>query len=1080
MRTFLCLIMLSSVILADGLENFNNFPETSSSYKDGTFLGQDGSTWTYAQCRGDLSISGKSPCLGRARTPMAQVYSGTIAGGCATLSFVFRKEFSTAVKLDVLVNSTLVATVEDASGGASAGTTVFAGPYSVNIPGDVVLKFQQNYGTAGGQVTIDDIAWTGGGGGPGDDPNISMPASLGFGQIEPGTVKTQSLALANNGLSNTLTISAFNPFSGATGNFSIGAVPATLTPGSASNVPIVYIPGNVSNASHSAIFQLLCNDPSNPTNNVTVTGSTYGPPPPVLSVSNIQYTTDPSGDSPYKGQTVEVVGVVSYIEPNSQKQLVGGYGISDAGGGPWSGVYVYDNVHRPEYGDRIQITAVVDEYYNLTELKSVSAFAVLSASNAMPVTYTTALTVNQEAYEGVLAGISNVTVSDINIGNSNRQWRVSDTVGSCMVDVRCPYRYIWQLNQQLTAIVGHVYYSFGNFMLEPRDDDDFIGRPVMQYALKGTVMTPDGPQSNWYVQIWDDDIVAVTNVPPAGVPLVDTAGLIFPGLIDAHNHPSYNSFPTLAFNNFPFGHRDQWGGDQEYTDWKAKRTEVRTAVNDSGTARITKWGEILELMAGCITMQGQSGYDVMHAHPDIILYNVEQYPARIQTDIFPWTMTAAERDTFMRNISNGLVNASMIHLCEGPDATSLAQFNTLEGWGLLNQTITIIHGTPLGTTEFTKMAAVGAKMVWSPMSNMKLFEATANVKLAHQLGVTVGISPDWTPSGSYNMLEELGYAWYLNQTIFSNYFTAQQLVEMVTVNNAKACGFDNRYGSIRVGYNAGLCVIEAVTNEPYLSLICARPRNVKLVTVDGMPRYGDPAVLQQLGVTGETTLVSGTVRMFNIAINHPFVFYDYETVSQIRSTLATAHGALTPVNELEPDELQFLNLELLQAGPDNIPPFRAENPLAAPANGAQFIIGDPASLTFRRQDFWDDETDSRDLVHQIAIVPQADPAMVLQTITNAVRNYGVLQTDKNLIVPFVPTFDSGATQLVFRFITADHYANTRTTAVNAVAFTVVPEPMGFGLLAGALALLLRRRMQARPSRRASARRERGSPDPLKV
>jgi len=1014
-----------------------------------TFTGIDG-TYTTAGNFGRLAPSLKFDVTGdQIVTPLIMAPTGMTvwikAQGSATSSFLIE-----------VYNGGVWNTLDNITTLPTSATTK---SYALNTS---VTQIRFTFSKVSGQnLSFDDVIVTGTGG-PGDDPNIAVPAALSLGKIEPGTAATQMLAVANTGLSNMLTISVFNPFSGATSNFAPGAFPATLAPGSATNVPIIYIPGNVSNASHSAIFQLLCNDPSNPTNNVTLAGSTFGPPLPVLCVSNIQYTTDPSGDSPYKGQTVEVVGVVTYIEPNSQKQLVGGYGISDTNGGPWSGVYVYDNQHRPEYGDLIKIKAYVTEYFNLTELANVSEFAVLNSSNPVPITYAACSNVNYEMFEGVLVGIRNVTVSDINIGNSNRQWRVSDASGSSMVDVRCPYRYIWRLNQQLTTIVGHVYFSFGNFMLEPRGDDDFIGRPVMQYALKGMVMTPAGPQSNWYVQIQDDDIVAVTNVAPVGVPVVDTAGIIFPGLIDAHNHPSYNSFPTLAFNNFPFGHRNQWGGgggdpiDPEYADWKAKRILVQNAVNDSGTARITKYGEILQLMAGCITIQGQSGYDIMHAHPDIMLYNIEQYPSRIQSDIFPWEMTAAERISFMQRISNGVVNASLIHLCEGPDATSLAQFGTVEGWGLLNQTIAIIHGTPLGTTEFTKMAAVGAKLIWSPMSNMKLYEAAANAKLAHQLGVTVGISPDWTPSGGFNMMEELSYAWYLNQTIFSNYFTAKQLVEMVTVNNAKACGFDNRYGSIRTGYNAGLCVIEAVTNEPYLSLLFARPRNVKLVTVDGMPRYGDPVVLQQLGVTGETTLVSGTTRMFNIAIDHPFVFYDYETVSDIRTALLNAHNTLTPSGELDPDELQFLNFNLLQAGPDNIQPFRAENPLAAPVNGAQFIIGEPASLTFRRQDFWDDETDSRDLVHQIAIVPQADPTATLLIVTNAVRNYGALQSDKNLVVPFVPTFDSDTTQLVFRFITADLYANTRTTAVNAVVFTVVPEPAALGLLAGALALRLRR------------------------
>ena len=43
---------------------------------------------------------------------------------------------------------------------------------------------------------------------------------------------------------------------------------------------------------------------------------------------------------------------------------------------------------------------------------------------------------------------------------------------------------------------------------------------------------------------------------------------VLPGLIDAHNHPSWNSFPTLMFHKFPAGHRDEWAGWQEYSDEK--------------------------------------------------------------------------------------------------------------------------------------------------------------------------------------------------------------------------------------------------------------------------------------------------------------------------------------------------------------------------------------------------------------------------------------------------------------------------------------------------------------------------------
>ncbi len=133
-------------------EDFANFPETGSSYSDGTFTGQDGSTWSYTDCRGDQHIDGQSPCLKKAST--AKVESGTISGGCNTLSFDYQKAFSTDVNLNVYVNSTLVANI---TGGD--GTVQNSGTINVNISGDFVLKFEQA-NSSSGQITIDNVTWT--------------------------------------------------------------------------------------------------------------------------------------------------------------------------------------------------------------------------------------------------------------------------------------------------------------------------------------------------------------------------------------------------------------------------------------------------------------------------------------------------------------------------------------------------------------------------------------------------------------------------------------------------------------------------------------------------------------------------------------------------------------------------------------------------------------------------------------------------------------------------------------------------------------------------------------------------------
>ena len=148
------------------IENFDNF-SGGGSYQSGTFTGQDGSTWTYASSRGDIAITGSAPTLGKNRSPVAEVESGTISGGIATLKFDYMQAFSTPVNLDVYVNNTLVATVN----GGAQNVVTSSGDINVNINGDFTLRFVQK-NTSSGQVTIDNIEWTdmGSGSGSNNDP----------------------------------------------------------------------------------------------------------------------------------------------------------------------------------------------------------------------------------------------------------------------------------------------------------------------------------------------------------------------------------------------------------------------------------------------------------------------------------------------------------------------------------------------------------------------------------------------------------------------------------------------------------------------------------------------------------------------------------------------------------------------------------------------------------------------------------------------------------------------------------------------------------------------------------------------
>lgn len=150
------------------LENFNNFSE-GGSYQSGTFVGQDGSTWSYSSCRGDISIDGSAPTLGKGRTPQAEVNSGLISGGIGTLKFDYMKAFSTPVDMEVYVNGIMVASIT----GGTQNVPVSSGDIAVNIDGDFSIQFVQN-NSSSGQVTIDNIEWTPMGGDGGNNQPVVL------------------------------------------------------------------------------------------------------------------------------------------------------------------------------------------------------------------------------------------------------------------------------------------------------------------------------------------------------------------------------------------------------------------------------------------------------------------------------------------------------------------------------------------------------------------------------------------------------------------------------------------------------------------------------------------------------------------------------------------------------------------------------------------------------------------------------------------------------------------------------------------------------------------------------------------
>jgi cytosine/adenosine deaminase-related metal-dependent hydrolase len=369
-----------------------------------------------------------------------------------------------------------------------------------------------------------------------------------------------------------------------------------------------------------------------------------------------------------------------------------------------------------------------------------------------------------------------------------------------------------------------------------------------------------------------------------GTPVVvaPRGALIFPGLINLHDHPTYSMLPPWpapasdaqpAFGRptgrEPYANRYQWNGANGFADTSEEQRrlikspqEVLIPPTGLGLAsEAVKWAEIRALLGGETADQGAEGDP---ATDNVLVRNVDGFNFgrdRIESTTFP-----AADPALAARMRAGLVDAFIAHVAEGvrdgerrpgDSYSSRAELDALRRDGLLSDRTVIIHGTALERSDYARMRR--AKLVWSPLSNLLLYGRTANVYEALAEGVTVSLGTDWSPSGSGNLLQELkiadialhdgallGGSRRLVPRLRSDRALDRELVAMVTRNPARSVRWGRRVGSITRGRAADLTVISNPARSVYRSLIDAGDRDVRLTLVGGDPLAGDPKLMRAL------------------------------------------------------------------------------------------------------------------------------------------------------------------------------------------------------------------------------------------
>jgi cytosine/adenosine deaminase-related metal-dependent hydrolase/C-terminal processing protease CtpA/Prc len=402
-----------------------------------------------------------------------------------------------------------------------------------------------------------------------------------------------------------------------------------------------------------------------------------------------------------------------------------------------------------------------------------------------------------------------------------------------------------------------------------------------RYILEGRVVTmgPRGVIDNGRIYLHGRVIEAVGSAAeptPAeftSAPRVTTGDTIYPGLIELHNHLSYNAMPLWDVPT-KYTNNGQWRGGDDYSRKITKPSQV-LGQTPGVLQALVRYVECRAMLGGVTSTQG-----ITLANASGIVRHYKGLVRNVEQPMDPELRAAGT------NIANPEPNGAaayltklvkqkgsyLQHLSEGTDATARSWFLRLKvndhDWAVTSA-LCGIHSAALKREDFDVLVRKGASMVWSPLSNYLLYGETADLRAARDSGIRMAIGSDWAPSGSKNLLGELKVAWLASQghadPAGNPVFSAEDIVRMATINPAQILRWDAHLGSIEAGKWADLVVVNGHTREPYRQLIEARETSITLVVIDGVPRLGQAPLMNKFGTGTEEVKVGGSRRTLNLA-----------------------------------------------------------------------------------------------------------------------------------------------------------------------------------------------------------------------
>jgi hypothetical protein len=277
--------------------------------------------------------------------------------------------------------------------------------------------------------------------------------------------------------------------------------------------------------------------------------------------------------------------------------------------------------------------------------------------------------------------------------------------------------------------------------------------------------------------------------------------MVFPGLINSHDHLEFNLFPLLC--NKIYCDYKEWGGDIHLNN----KSEIDAVLDIPVHLRIG-WGILKNLLCGVTQVVHHGGH---HQHIKTFNYPVElnyQYLHAPATDPL-WKFKMLYPST----------KPVMVHVGEGVGIGMEKEIDELVRANWLRKKLIGVHGVAMTEAQSEKFNA----MVWCPYSNIKLYGKAADVRVLKK-NTSILFGTDSALSASSDLWEHLRLAQSLGG------LTQKEIYQSITATPMKIFK--------RMQRNS-LVVARRKGGSNWESFFSLQPEDILMVLIDGRVMLAD-------------------------------------------------------------------------------------------------------------------------------------------------------------------------------------------------------------------------------------------------